>query len=135
MSTPPASSSSSGESLQQRKPWPPPSNELFLLDDYIIPKNIDVAVMSIEFLSVDDPAFLVDYASDAEFHAALALAGSPVAQGADAAASAVAFRQWVFNFSWKPAPIVVCRDRRLLLDIQIVAFNVSPAMKQSKLSI
>jgi hypothetical protein len=60
--------------------------------------------MSIEFWSVDDPAFLVDYASDAEIHAALAVAGSPVAQGANAAASAVAFRQWVFNFFVTTSP-------------------------------
>jgi hypothetical protein len=60
--------------------------------------------MSIEFLSVDDPAFLVDYASDAEIHAALAVAGSPVAQGANAAASAVAFRQWVFKFFVATSP-------------------------------
>ena len=46
----------------------------------------------------------MDYASDAEIHAALAVAGSPVAQGANAAASAVAFRQWVFNFFVATSP-------------------------------
>jgi hypothetical protein len=39
------------------------------------------------------------------------------------------------TFLWQSAPIVVCHDRRLFLDIQIVAFNVSPTTKQSRLPI
>ena len=83
---------------EHRKPWPPPHNTEFLVEDFTIPHEIDVDVMAIEFLSVDDPAFLVHYASDSEIHSALSLAGAPVAQGATAAASAAAFRQWVVNF-------------------------------------
>ena len=84
--------------VQQPKPWPPPSKVPFFIGDYSLPKKIDVDVMSIKFLSVNDPAFLVDYASDDEIHAALAVTGSPVAQGTTATASASAFRQWVVNF-------------------------------------
>jgi len=84
--------------------------------------------MVIEFLSVADPAFLVDYASDAEIHAALAVAGSPVVRQ-------LHFANGFSTFLWQPAPIVVCHDRHLFLDIQIVAFSVSPAAKQSRLPI
>jgi hypothetical protein len=94
----------------RKKPWPPPSNELVRITDYAIPPEIDVDVLAIEFLSMDDDdddrSFLIHYASDAEIHVALGLPGSPVVQdGAnDAAASAVAFRQWVVHF--------FCRDWR-----------------------
>ena len=90
----PASSCSSASASPQ-KSWPPPSDKLHLIGDFAIPEEIDVDVTTIEFLSVDDPAFVIHYASDAEIHAALAVAGSPVPQGANPAASAAAFRQWV----------------------------------------
>ena len=92
---PASPSSSSDTSASPRKPWPPPSDELHLIGDFAIPHEIDVDVTTIEFLSIDDPAFVIHYALDAEIHAALGVVGSPVPQGGNPAASAVAFRQWV----------------------------------------
>ncbi|KAL3902238.1 MAG: hypothetical protein SGARI_005933, partial [Bacillariaceae sp.] len=92
------------ESLKYRKPWPPASDEIFLIEDFDIPKSVDVDLRKIEFLSRDDPAFFIHYASDAEIHASLAVAGSPVPQGASAAASGVAFRQFVQNFFVQISP-------------------------------
>lgn len=63
---------------EHRKPWPPPPDTAFLVEDFTIPREIDVDIMAIEFLSVDDPAFLVHYASDVEIHNALSLPGTPV---------------------------------------------------------
>lgn len=94
--SPGSSSSSSSTSDSTRQPWPPPSDEAHLIGDFALPKEIDVDVMSIEFLSVDDPAFVIHYASDVEIHAALGAAGSPVPQAAgNPGASAAAFRAWV----------------------------------------
>jgi hypothetical protein len=56
---------------QSRRPQPPPSNNIVSIEDYNILDEIDVDVMQIDFLSVDEPAFLVHYASDAEIHTAL----------------------------------------------------------------
>ena len=95
----PASPATSASSVSSRKSWPPALDKGFLVEDYDIPKEvIDVNLMEIEFLSEDDPAFFIHYASDTEIHAALAVAGSPVSQGVNAAASAVAFRQFVRAF-------------------------------------
>ena len=91
--SPSSSPSSKGDST--RKSWPPPSDEVHLIGDFTIPKEIDVDVTKIEFLSVDDPAFVIHYASDVEIHAALGVAGSPVPQAVNPVASAAAFRQWV----------------------------------------
>lgn len=93
--SPASSCSSTSTSAPPRKSWPPPSDELHLIGDFAIPKEIDVDVTAIEFLSVDDPAFVIHYASDAEIHAALAVPGSPVALGGNPAASAASFRTWV----------------------------------------
>lgn len=90
----------------RRKVWPPArKDEVFLVEDYDMPNDVvDVNLMKIEFLSVDDPAFFIHYASDAEIHTALALAGSPVPQGGTAAASAVAFRLFVQHFFAQISP-------------------------------
>ena len=45
-------------------------------------------------VGTDDPGVAIDYGDNAAIHAALAVAGSPVPQGADPAASALAFRAW-----------------------------------------
>lgn len=107
--TSPAASASTGSESsspckKRRKQWPPASEEIFLVDDYDIPSEVDVDLRKIEFLSVDDPVFFIHYASDIEIHAALALAGSPVPQGATAAASAIAFRQFVRTFFIQISP-------------------------------
>ena len=100
----PSTSEASSPCEKHRKPWPPASDEVFFVEDYDIPKSVHVDLREIEFLSDDDPAFFIHYASDTEIHAALALAGSPVPQGVNAAASAVAFRQFVRNFFVQISP-------------------------------
>lgn len=64
----------------------------------IIPKEIDVDALAVEFCTVDDSAFLIHYASDAEIHVTLGLAGSTVPQSATVAASAVAFHLLLVAF-------------------------------------
>ena len=98
-------------------------------------RKIDVDVMVIEFLSVADPAFLVDYASDAEIHLRLLLLALQLHKGQMPLLQPLHFANGFSTFLWQPAPIVVCHDRHLFLDIQIVAFSVSPATKQSRLPI
>ena len=47
----------------------------------------------------DDPGAIILLSSDQEIHVCLGLAHSPIAQGADALASAAAFRNWIsFQF-------------------------------------
>lgn len=46
-------------------------------------------------LRLDDPGITILFSSAADIHAMLALPNSPVAQGANAATSVVAFHQWI----------------------------------------
>jgi len=57
--------------------------------------SIPFDLEKLEFLSEDDPAVFITYASDASIHAACGLAGSPVAQQANPAATAAMLRAWV----------------------------------------
>jgi hypothetical protein len=89
--TPPASK-------KVKKSFPPPdaATKPFLVGDYVdIPIDVDLTRM--EFASADDPGFFFVYAADAEIHAALGIAGAPVAPGATPALSAAAFRAFVVS--------------------------------------
>lgn len=57
-------------------------------------------------MSEDDPGLAFSYAPDAAIHAILGIAGSPVPQGPNAAASSGAFRAWVAGLL-PPASAVV----------------------------
>lgn len=83
------------ESAYKGKKCGPPPAGSFLLSHFQPPSIPDFDLEKLEFLSDDDPAVFIDYASDADIHAVCGLAGSPVAQAANPATTADNLRAWV----------------------------------------
>jgi hypothetical protein len=56
------------------------------------------------WVKIDDPGLVVQILNMDDLHSALALPGSPVGQGADVAASSLAFREWLIARALAVAP-------------------------------
>ena len=56
-------------------------------------------------LKAEDPGLVVQILNMDDLHSALGLPGSPVNQGADAAASSIAFRNWLIAGALSVAPV------------------------------